>query len=625
VKISLEAFGCWHDSHAKIRTRPACEGGAFTDADRIEERISRIVSHAWDLSLFSPELNRHINDWPTRFHLGASRANILRPFQEQFSGAHILEIGAGCGAITRFLGESGANVMAIEAAARRALIARDRTRDLPNVEVAAGHLDDVDPERRFDFITMIGVLAHAHTLSPSEEPALRMIERARELLKPGGRLIIAAENQLGIKYFAGVPEDHSGRSAYGVEGRYRESQPRTYERRQLLDMVREAGFAGADVLAPFPHYQFPVSIITESGFADGEFDSAALASEWVGHDQQLTSQLAFSPAPAWPIVESNGMALDLSNSFLVVANQSPRSAVDSSILAYHYPSHRSREYRKEVTYVKTGEGSIELRVSVLETDSKPRTQGRFRRFSLSDRCDYVRGIPLSVELTNIIIRDGWKMEEVGSFIKRYLDIVGTLAGKTGHEVQLDNIALTISGRFFDLIPRNIIMGLDGEIHAIDQEWDYAGDIPVGLLVFRALTQLFYAKFRFGSTASEFRHTRIGFMASAFRAAGFEVTEQGILSYAKLEAASQSEVAQRKLTVAEIFGPYLPILFKTLPDPYSEPGEKVRLPGDAPAAKSAELSESIEEPGPECAGPARWANLWRRIRPGRDREMRASRV
>jgi hypothetical protein len=377
-------------------------------------------------------------------------------------------------------------------------------------------------------------------------------------------------------------------------------------------MIQEAGFACADVLAPFPDYKFPVSIITESGFADDEFDSAALASEWVGQDPQLTSQLSFSPALTWRVVEKNGMALDLANSFLVVASQSAREAIDTSVLAYHYPTHRSREYCKEVTYVRTEEGAIELRVCVLETDSKPRAPGRYRRFSLSDRCDYVRGKALSLELTDIVIRDGWKMEEVGIFIKRYLGIVGSLTRKTGQEMKVEDIAAPLCGRFFDLIPRNIIIGLDGEVHAVDQEWDFTGKFPVGLLVFRALIQLLYAKFRFGRTNSNFRHTRMGFMLAAFGAAGFDVAEEVILSYAKLETAAQSEVAQRTLSVAEVFAPYSPVHFKTMAEAYCELSEKFRASEEALAARPPDLTgKNGELRRFEDLGGI-WRRLWRRL-------------
>ena len=50
-------------------------------------------------------------------------------------GGDVLEIGAGCGAITRYLGECGGNILALEGTPRRAAIASARTRGLDNVTV----------------------------------------------------------------------------------------------------------------------------------------------------------------------------------------------------------------------------------------------------------------------------------------------------------------------------------------------------------------------------------------------------------------------------------------------------------------------------------------------------------
>ena len=92
------------------------------------------------LAQLESELAAAIRDWPSQYHLDAARANLLRPIAPA-SGATVLEIGAGCGAITRFLGETGATVLALEGSLARARIAASRCRDLDNV-VAGFEEDD---------------------------------------------------------------------------------------------------------------------------------------------------------------------------------------------------------------------------------------------------------------------------------------------------------------------------------------------------------------------------------------------------------------------------------------------------------------------------------------------------
>jgi len=173
-------------------------------------------------------LRQNLFDWPSLYHLSGTRANILRPFQRTLAGADVLEIGAGCGAITRYLGECGTNVLALEGSPRRAAIARSRTRDLENVTVLAERFDRLQCDCKFDVITLIGVLEYANLFTSGENPPLAMLERVRSLLKPEGKLIIAIENQLGLKYFAGASEDHLGQPMVGIEGRYRKDQPQTW-------------------------------------------------------------------------------------------------------------------------------------------------------------------------------------------------------------------------------------------------------------------------------------------------------------------------------------------------------------------------------------------------------------
>ena len=94
----------------------------YSDGEEVEQRLQHIIDTASDISSLSPELRQHCTDWPTIYHLSGLRANILRPFE--ISEEHdVLEIGAGCGALSRYLGECGASVLALEGSLRRACIA----------------------------------------------------------------------------------------------------------------------------------------------------------------------------------------------------------------------------------------------------------------------------------------------------------------------------------------------------------------------------------------------------------------------------------------------------------------------------------------------------------------------
>jgi GT2 family glycosyltransferase/glycosyltransferase involved in cell wall biosynthesis/SAM-dependent methyltransferase len=550
MKLPLSEKGYWLDPETCVWLRPGYSGIAYSDGDEVEEHISSVVDQAKDITVLSAELLQYCQDWPSRYHLGGIRSNIMRPFQDVLTGSDVLEVGAGCGAITRYLGECGANVLALEGSPRRAAIARSRTRDLPNVVVVSDRFDDFDSGQEYDVITLIGVLEYANLFSSGDNPALSLLQRVRDSLRPNGRLIIAIENQFGLKYFAGSPEDHLGQPMYGIEGRYQKNQPRTYGQKTLFEMLRQAGFAHAEFMAPFPDYKLPVSIVTESGFTSGGFDAGALAWQSVRRDPQLPELLAFSPELVWSPLAQNGIALDLANSFLVIAGMSNSKRMDSSVLAWHFTSERSKEFCKETRFLRAEKGNIEVQYHSLVPGSPRQVSGRLLSFSIPEKADYAQGRLLSQELIHIVTRDGWCIEEVGSFLKEYLGALGSLDSPSNIHLSIDSAYSLLPGHYFDLLPQNIIVGPDGVWRVIDKEWIWNEDISAGWLVFRSLCALIQTVTRFGKTASEFQNTPIGFIRAAFHAVGFYLTDSDIESYTNLEMALQAEVARRPLKNAE---------------------------------------------------------------------------
>jgi GT2 family glycosyltransferase/2-polyprenyl-3-methyl-5-hydroxy-6-metoxy-1,4-benzoquinol methylase len=564
MKTLLSQAGYGFESDAGIWSKPGYGGIAYSDGDAVEQRIADIIRGAQDISVLSSELRQHCTDWPSLYHLTGTRANILRPFHERLRGAEVLEIGAGCGAITRYLGECGAEVLALEGTPRRAAIARSRTRDLPNVHVVAEKFDQFSVDRKFDVITLIGVLEYANLFVPGERPALAMLNRACSMLKPDGHLVIAIENQLGLKYFAGAPEDHLGVPMYGIEGRYRQDQPQTFGRKVLADMLEEAGFAQSEFMAAFPDYKLPASIVTEQGFVASGFDASPLASQSVRRDPQLPSILAFSPELVWPALAHNGLALDLANSFLVIAHRAVQQTEEPAVLAYHFSTERAPQYCKETRFLGTGSGAVELRYEMLAPGAERQSAGPLIRFEVPVGACYVFGKPLSQSLTDIVTRDNWKIEDVGAFLLRYLEIAASIAPPGKFPRQIDSVHTAVSGECFDLVPQNIIVKPSGEaFRAIDKEWTLVKDMPVGWLIYRVLLLLVTSSTRFAPTQSEFDTTRIGFFEAAYRAAGLQIDRDEIDTFAQMEASVQSAITHRPAAAFRDWGAKAALPFEML--------------------------------------------------------------
>lgn len=540
MKHLLEQAGYVCEPQMGIWVRPGFTSIAYSDGDEVEQRLARIVGAATDLSVLSDDLKNHITDWPSLYHLSNNRANILRPFERFFAGAQVLEIGAGCGAISRYMGESGAQVLALEGAIRRADIARKRTRDLPNVEVLAERFDQFNTNAQFDIVTLIGVLEYANMFVPGAQPALTMLQRARALLKPGGLLLIAIENQLGVKYWAGAPEDHLGVPMYGIEGRYRTDQPQTYGRKKLQELITAAGFAHADFLSALPDYKLPISIVTSGGFESDDFDAAALASQSVRRDPQLPQQLSFAPELAWPAVVENGIGMDLANSFLIAASVSEASALDPDVLAFHYSTGRRREYCKQTIFQRSPEGDIGVHCKLIAPANA--APGGLLHFQAPPYTKYIQGQTLASELVQLVSRDGWSLDAVGEFLRSYLQVVRSIVCGERPQPTVLTVHELLPGESFDLLPQNIIRDVNGYCHAIDREWVLRGEMPVGWLLCRGLQLLVRDVTRFGAPASNFETTCSGFIQAAFRSTGYEIDYPTLEAFAAMEAQAQAEAA-----------------------------------------------------------------------------------
>ena len=181
---------------------------AYSDGDEVEERLLNQLKTTRDLKLASDELLKLIQDWPSEYHF--SPADQSPQFSEIRNFQNVLEVGSGCGAITRLLGEKGNAVFALEGSYRRAQITRERCRDLENVYVINESFDHFSSDRKFDLITLIGVLEYAPSFFKGMDPVKMLLEKAKELLKENGVMVVAIENQLGLKYFNACTEDHAG-------------------------------------------------------------------------------------------------------------------------------------------------------------------------------------------------------------------------------------------------------------------------------------------------------------------------------------------------------------------------------------------------------------------------------
>ena len=140
----------------------------------------------------------------------------------------------------------------------------------------------------------------------------------------------------------------------------------------------------------------------------------------------------------WPSLAQNGIALDLANSFLVLASNSAQDRSDPNVLAYHFSTDRVDAYCKETRFVRSTSGAIELHYYSLAPRPARNDASALLKFSLPDKAVYRAGTVLSKELIDVVTRDGWRIEDVGAFLRRFLQIATALAAADREPLSIDS-------------------------------------------------------------------------------------------------------------------------------------------------------------------------------------------
>ncbi len=258
------------------------------------------------------ELLREDNRWPVFYHFSPLRGNIVSWLRFP-DNADVLEVGSGMGAITGTLCDMAGNLTCVDISPIRNEINRLRHGSRRNLQILTANIMDMDWQCRFDVITMIGVLEYGGKFSQGSAPFSDLLRHIGSQLAPGGMLVLAIENRMGLKYLAGAKEDHYNVPFAGIENYPNYNGIRTFTKIELHDLLIEAGFDDLDFYLPSPDYKFPVSIVSESA---SEFHTLALEEErnYGAYDVRPFNQRKVSET-----MVSMGIYPEFSNSFLVLA------------------------------------------------------------------------------------------------------------------------------------------------------------------------------------------------------------------------------------------------------------------------------------------------------------------
>lgn len=409
----------------------------YNDGDYHENYILEVVTKAQDCSVLSQELAGYIKDWPSQYHLTSKRSNLLRPFAGNFKGKRVLEIGCGCGAITRFIAEAGADVVAVEGSKRRACITRNRCKDLDNVTVINSASDKIPDIGEFDYVLLIGVLEYAQCFLGSDGQ-LSLLSFCKKRLKSDGSLFVAIENQLGMKYLSGAKEDHLGIPMVGINNAYHVNGVRTFGRVELIQMMMNAGFSNVEEFLPFPDYKLPTLMITPYGHQKRSSVIYPLVSEVHHKDAQAPDSYTFSLEESTKTIWNNNLSSDLSNSFLMIASALSKSHETKNTLAWYYSDARINGTQKKIKF--------------LEVDGDFKIESYKMTGELINEEPFYQGESLWFSLVSIINKHGWMLSSVTEWAKLWI----SKALVTNDDAHSWTWNTELPSEYLDATPFNII-------------------------------------------------------------------------------------------------------------------------------------------------------------------------
>jgi len=280
----------------------------YSEGD-IENDILEMVRNNIQMDELPPE---KVN-YSIIYHLSKLRENILNwyPFSKEET---VLEVGAGCGAITGLLCRKLKKVTAVELSKRRSDINYTRNKNYDNLNIFVGNLNDMNFEERFDYIVLNGVLEYAISFTAGNNPYEDFLLKLSKFLKKDGRLIIAIENRLGLKYFSGSVEDHTGQYFSGLNQYENHSEVCTFSKSEMQTLLKSIEFGHFEFYYPYPDYKFPIEIFTEDTFMKNEYGKQHL-------NFDITKRSLFQEQKVTDSFIQEGVMSVFANSFLVVASR----------------------------------------------------------------------------------------------------------------------------------------------------------------------------------------------------------------------------------------------------------------------------------------------------------------
>lgn len=205
------------------------------------------------------------------------------------------------------------------------------------IKICKTTIQDMQIEGKFDYITLIGTYEYAPTVIEGEKPYSSFLKVLKKHLNPNGKILLAVNNRLGIKYFVGNKSEHYTKIFEGIESEIREGMPNLLLKKELEKFIKEAEFENYKFYYPLSDYINTNTIFTDEFIPKSNYSKSIYP---VNYDDG--SIIIYNEINTMKQICDNGNFENFTNSYLVeIAN----NKIENDIKFVNYNIFRKDKYR----------------------------------------------------------------------------------------------------------------------------------------------------------------------------------------------------------------------------------------------------------------------------------------
>lgn len=452
------------------------------------------------------------DSWPVLYHLSHLREN-LTEWLPVGAGDRVLEFGADTGQLTGGFIKKAGQIICLEESMSRSRILAKRHEGAENLTVYAGdpwkNLERLasGAEDGYDWIVAVGLLQRAAGYFPGDHPEIEALKRLKEYLKPGGHMVLAADNRFGLKYWAGAMEPHTGGYFDSLEGR-----GSTLSKQELEQILKESGCEDTVFYYPYPERWFPSAI-----YSDGWFPKAGELNHNL-RNFEGERLLLFDEGEVYDQLIRDGRFPEFANTFLCVTGPQ----MEEQTVYCKYSNDRAERFMLRTDIVKNTEG-YEVRKVPLTEQAKEHVREMKHWEETLDRLYRKNGIcanqcTLRGDVASFEFLEGRTFEEHLDELRKAGDYAGLVSEiQRFRTLQTETLkpelrSFAKSSAFVEMFgnpefsraytgaeTNNLdwifgnLMETEEGIRIIDYEWTFPVQVPVEYLLWRALSLYIHSR------------------------------------------------------------------------------------------------------------------------------------